>query len=78
VPLFADLPQAVAPRPRQPSEPVRWAPVIPIAILLVGIWALTGAGYFWPMWPIGAVLLASLASGGHGCQPHRRPYSPAE
>jgi fatty acid desaturase len=22
------------------------------AVLLVAIWALTGAGYFWPVWPI--------------------------
>jgi hypothetical protein len=22
------------------------------SVLLVAIWALTGAGYFWPVWPI--------------------------
>jgi hypothetical protein len=78
LPLLADLPQAVAPRPPEKSEPPRWAPVIPIAILLIAIWALTGAGYFWPMWPIGAMLLVSIKHGSHGCAQHRRPYSPAE
>ena len=23
-----------------------------VAVLLVAIWAVTGAGYFWPIWPI--------------------------
>ncbi len=73
LPLLADLPQA-APQPpkRAPktgAEPPWFAPVIPLAILLVAIWALTGAGYFGPMWPIGFVLLASLKHprcGAHG------------
>jgi len=33
------------------------------SILLVAIWALTGAGYFWPVWPIvgwGVVAVRSL------------------
>ena len=60
LPLLADLPAAPAQRPKPDAEAPWFAPVIPIAILLVAIWALTGGGYFWPMWPIGAVLLASL------------------
>jgi hypothetical protein len=51
--LEGDLPAAparVRPRPqgrdRGPSK------LIPIAVLLVAIWAATGAGYFWPMWPL--------------------------
>jgi hypothetical protein len=28
------------------------------AVLLVAVWALTGAGYFWPMWPLGAFAIA--------------------
>jgi hypothetical protein len=28
------------------------APFVTVNLLLVVIWALTGAGYFWPMWPI--------------------------
>jgi Domain of unknown function (DUF1707) len=63
-PLVADLP-APTQRPRRqvPSIP----PVIPLAILLVAIWALTGAGYFWPVWPIGAMLLGAFKHGGVGC-----------
>ena len=73
VPLLADLPAAAPPRARpRPEREAPWfAPVIPLAILLVAIWALTGAGYFWPMWPIGAVLLASLKHGACGAQSRR-------
>ena len=28
------------------------AAVAIVAILLLGIWALTGGGYFWPAWPL--------------------------
>jgi hypothetical protein len=38
---------------------------VPIAVLLIAIWALTGAGYFWPMWPIGAMVLASFGAFKH-------------
>jgi hypothetical protein len=74
LPLLADLPTATRDRKPQPaSEPPPWfAPVIPLAILLVSIWALTGAGYFWPMWPIGAVLLVSLKHRGRSCVRHDR------
>ena len=74
LPVLADLPApAPAPRsrPRPDAEPPWFAPVIPLAILLVAIWALAGGGYFWPMWPIGAVLFASLANAGCGAA-HRR------
>ena len=73
-PLVADLPAPEAPRPRR-SRTI--PPVVPLAILLVAIWALTGAGYFWPIWPIGALLLSSFKHTG-GCAPRRRRYSPAE
>ena len=64
-PLVDDLPSAPAPRPRRPRAFPRVAPVIPLAILLVAIWALTGAGYFWPIWPIGAILIGGLKHSGH-------------
>jgi hypothetical protein len=39
-----------APRPsRVDSELRAW---MSTSILLVAIWAMTGAGYFWPVWPI--------------------------
>jgi hypothetical protein len=63
-PLVADLPAAP---PKQRREIPRIPPVIPFAILLVAIWALTGAGYFWPMWPIGAMLIGALKHSG--CRP---------
>jgi hypothetical protein len=56
-PLVADLP---APRTRAPRPSRRpWRPdpdhlraYIAVNAMLVAIWALTGAGYFWPIWPI--------------------------
>jgi Domain of unknown function (DUF1707) len=65
-PLVADLP---APTPRPRREIPRIPPVIPLAILLVAIWALTGAGYFWPVWPIGAMLLGAFKHTGSGWRP---------
>jgi uncharacterized membrane protein YecN with MAPEG domain len=66
VPLVADLPTAT-PRARTRREFPRVAPVIPLAILLVAIWALTGAGYFWPIWPIGAMLIGAFKHSGTSC-----------
>jgi hypothetical protein len=66
-PLIADLPAAAPPPPRRRRELPRVAPVIPVAILLVAIWALTGADYFWPMWPIGAMLIGAFKHSGTSC-----------
>jgi hypothetical protein len=65
VPLVSDLPSAPpAPAPAAPalrrSALHALQPTIAIAVLLVAIWALTGAGYFWPMWPIGAMALGAV------------------
>jgi hypothetical protein len=66
VPLLADLPAAAARRPpAEAADPLWFTPVISLAILLIAVWALTGGGYFWPIWPIGAVLLASFKQAGH-------------
>jgi uncharacterized protein DUF1707 len=72
VPLVADLP---SPAPARPRPPVRRrlpdvAPSIGVAVLLIAIWALTGADYFWPIWPIGAMALATFKHGRRGL--HRR------
>jgi Domain of unknown function (DUF1707)/2TM domain len=49
-PLVADLPvPRREPRPRDHSHERAY---IATMLLLVGIWALTGAGYFWPIWPM--------------------------
>ena len=53
--LTRDLP-VVAPQPTLPERSGRRAPVpatfIWISALLITIWAVTGAGYFWPVWPM--------------------------
>src|SRR5215204_5627701 len=51
VPLLADLPSEEE-RPRQRrDDPGPLPPVIFLSLVLVAIWAMAGAGYFWPMWP---------------------------
>jgi aminopeptidase N len=72
--LAADLPRA--PRPRQELARARaefadhLRTYLLVMALLVAIWALTGAGYFWPVWPalgwgIG-VASHRMPLGGHG------------
>jgi hypothetical protein len=56
----AELAQLIADLPRPPRRPrdhtaerrehVRT--YVSVMLLLVAIWALTGAGYFWPIWPM--------------------------
>jgi hypothetical protein len=63
VPLVADLPAPPRPAPARERAPFvlpEFAPVVAIAVLLVAIWALTGGGYFWPVWPIGAIALSAF------------------
>jgi hypothetical protein len=40
----------VSPRPGGVDHELR--AFVATSVLLVAIWALTGAGYFWPVWPI--------------------------
>jgi Domain of unknown function (DUF1707) len=74
-PLLADLPRRPpAPAPSQPRRgawrlPGAWAGFLRIGVVLVVIWALTGAGYFWPVWPL--IGLAFFALKG-GCRRSRR------
>ena len=59
-PLTADLPLATDPAPpparerrrRRGPDPDHLRAYIAVNVMLVAIWALTGAGYFWPIWPI--------------------------
>jgi hypothetical protein len=64
-PVLADLPAPPAPaRPRRRRAELR--SFAAVAVLLLAIWALTGAGYFWPVWPIlgwGVFLLPWTAVG---------------
>jgi hypothetical protein len=50
-PLVADLPAPVRERRSGRRRP-DLAPYLSVSLMLVAIWALTGMGYFWPIWPI--------------------------
>jgi hypothetical protein len=53
--LQRDLPvparRAVS-RPRARRPAYGYPPFVPLAILLVLVWAVSGAGSFWPLWPL--------------------------
>ncbi len=55
-PLTADLPPIVPPSPaRSPKHRDLGGHVlafVAVNVLLIIIWAATGAGYFWPIWPL--------------------------
>jgi len=73
--LFRDLP-ASPPAPRAATRPARqesgddngWPAFLAVNVLLVAIWAFSGAGYFWPAWVIAwwgfALVMKSPASRG--------------
>jgi hypothetical protein len=66
--LQRDLPGRPAPtvsRARDGGRGGHSVGFLPIALLLVAIWALTGAGYFWPMWPLAWFAFAALMRSGH-------------
>jgi hypothetical protein len=53
--LTRDLPDRGSPaRPARPrrSRSGDLRVFLSVAVLMIAIWALTGSGYFWPMWPI--------------------------
>ena len=76
-PLTADLPAPAAriPAPRGlarrfPARP-DFGPYVGVSVMLVAIWALTGAGYFWPVWPIlgwGVGVFADVGRLGAPCR----------
>jgi Domain of unknown function (DUF1707)/2TM domain len=54
-PIVGDLPAPQ--RPRAPQRAPRrrrpeLAAFVAVNLMLIVIWAATGAGYFWPIWPI--------------------------
>ena len=54
-PLLEDLPADEAPpagERRRPSMRPEWVAFVVVAVALLTIWALTGAGAFWPAWPL--------------------------
>ena len=50
--LTHDLPRERRSRPRRDGFPEHLRSYLQVMALLVAIWALTGAGYFWPVWPM--------------------------
>src|SRR5215212_3846480 len=48
--LLGDLPDKVPTRPVAPRRAHDWAPFLQVSVLLIAIWAVSGAGYFWPAW----------------------------
>ena len=71
--LLRDLPRAApAPARRPAARPARdhesgWPAFLAVNLLLVAIWAFTGAGYFWPAWVLGwwglALVMKSASRG---------------
>jgi hypothetical protein len=81
VPLVADLPAAKVSAPREDRRG-RWRwdgehvrAYVGVCAMLVAIWALTGGGYFWPIWPILGWGIGVLADGGRLGRPCRRRSS---
>lgn len=49
--LLADLPKRRVVATRRPDRHGDdWRPFLAVSALLVAIWAVSGAGYFWPAW----------------------------
>jgi Domain of unknown function (DUF1707)/2TM domain len=76
--LLSDLPAPAAPRQRRSrrvwdSEHVR--AYVAVNVMLVAIWALTGGGYFWPIWPILGWGVGVVADAGRLGRPCRRRSS---
>lgn len=80
--LTADLPAQrpvasdAATRPRRAPRRGRHGLRVYVAtmVLLVAIWALTGMGYFWPVWPALGWGVALLGPGSCGMRGHRRAH----
>jgi hypothetical protein len=69
-PLVADLP--VPPRDPRPRDRTHERTYVAVMLLLIAIWALTGAGYFWPIWPMLGWGIGVLADAGRLGRPCRR------
>ena len=72
-PLVADLP--APPRRVRPRDRTHERTYVAVMLLLVAIWALTGAGYFWPIWPMLGWGIGVLADAGRLGRPCRRRSS---
>ena len=64
-----------------PAWQAAWGSWFSISLLLFVIWAVSGAGYLWPLWvagPLGAILLGRWITGSHpgGGKGHQDPGPP--
>ena len=76
-PVVADLPSPEAPRNarRRPSMRPEVVAYVAVNLMLIVIWAATGAGYFWPIWPLlgwGLGLIGPCSRAFHRRSPHAR------
>ena len=85
-PTYAELDRVVADLPAQalPARAARHRPelgaFLATAVLLLGVWALTGMGYFWPVWPIlgwGLFVVPGALTGGRVRACRRGSFTPA-
>jgi hypothetical protein len=81
--LVADLPSAPRPAPPRPErrQDLRGqvAAYVAVNLILIVVWAATGAGYFWPLWPIlgwGIGLAPHFVPGFRGIAPCGRAHRP--
>jgi len=74
-PLVRDLPVAPV-RERRSGRRPDLAPFVFVSLMLVGIWAFTGMGYFWPVWPIAGWGVSFIAPGRLGRPCRRRSSNP--
>ncbi|MDQ3328745.1 MAG: 2TM domain-containing protein [Chloroflexota bacterium] len=68
----AEIPTRSITRPRR-SQHEQVVPYASVMVLLVGIWALTGMEYFWPIWPMmgwGIPVLLGVLGMRNGCGTH--------
>ncbi len=49
-----------------------------VCLILTGVWALSGGGYFWPMWAFFGMGIATAFSGWAVYGPRDRPISDQE
>ncbi len=70
-PLVADLPRSPVRERRRPRAP-DLGPFVFVSLMLIGIWAFSGMGYFWPVWPIAGWGISFLAPGRLRGPCHRR------
>ena len=72
-PVTSDLP-AERTRPRGAARRGIPTTFVWVSILLIAIWAATGAGYFWPLWPMLWFAFATMKSRAYHSR-RRRPTS---